>query len=145
MLSISVFLHVAKFADFLLKNADVGRIQEMCYFIHIFFGSSSVRYNCAKFRHCWISVTDFRERGPFGPHPIREQHWKGPYWIVLKKLSLTIAKTKRTREIKTLSESFEVYRKTLGILQLECFLSINESRKSFFFKFVKTLTTKKSV
>ena len=38
--SISVFLDVAKFADFWLKNADVSRTQGMCHVIDIFSGSS---------------------------------------------------------------------------------------------------------
>ena len=40
MQSISVFLDIAKFADFLLKNAYVSRTQPLCHAIHIFFGSS---------------------------------------------------------------------------------------------------------
>ena len=40
MQSISVFLNIAKFADFRLKNADVSRAEGMCHAIHIFFGSS---------------------------------------------------------------------------------------------------------
>ena len=40
MQSISVFLDVAKFADFRSKTADLSRTQEMCYVIHIFFGFS---------------------------------------------------------------------------------------------------------
>ena len=38
--SISVFLDIAKFADFRCKNADVSRTQRVCHVIHIFFGSS---------------------------------------------------------------------------------------------------------
>ena len=33
------FLDIAKFADFLWKNADVSRTQGVCYVIHIFVGS----------------------------------------------------------------------------------------------------------
>ena len=40
MQSISVFLDIAKFADFWSKNADVSRIQDMCLIIHTFFRSS---------------------------------------------------------------------------------------------------------
>ena len=36
---ISVFPDIAKFADFLLKNADVSRTQGVCLVIHIVFGS----------------------------------------------------------------------------------------------------------
>ena len=37
---ISVFLDIAKFADFQWKNADFCRTQGVYYVIHIFFGSS---------------------------------------------------------------------------------------------------------
>ena len=37
---VSVFLEIAKFADFRWKNADVSKIQDMCHVIDIFFGSS---------------------------------------------------------------------------------------------------------
>ena len=40
MQSISVFLDIAKFANFQWKNADVSRTQGLCHVIHIFFGSS---------------------------------------------------------------------------------------------------------
>ena len=40
MQSLSVFLDIAKFADFWCKNADVSRTQEVRHAIHIFFGSS---------------------------------------------------------------------------------------------------------
>ena len=43
-----------------------------------------VRYNCAKFHHCRISKTDFREEGPFCPPLIREQPQKSSSWIGLK-------------------------------------------------------------
>ena len=44
-----------------------------------------VRYNCAKFHHCGICVTDFREWAFFGPPLIREQPRKGPSWIALRR------------------------------------------------------------
>ena len=40
MQHISVFLDLAKFADFWRKNVDVSRTQGVCHVIHIFFGSS---------------------------------------------------------------------------------------------------------
>ena len=43
MQSVSVFLDIAKFADFLWKNADFSRIQGVCHVIHIFFGTSLVK------------------------------------------------------------------------------------------------------
>ena len=50
MPSISVFLEIAKFADFRRKNADASRIQEISHMIHIFFGSSS-----GKVKLCQVS------------------------------------------------------------------------------------------
>ena len=63
MESISEFLDIAKIADFWSKNADVSRTQGVCHVIHIFLDLPWVRYNCAKFHHCRICVTDFREGG----------------------------------------------------------------------------------
>ena len=40
MQSISVFLDIAKFADFRLKNADFSEIQVLFHVINIFFGFS---------------------------------------------------------------------------------------------------------
>ena len=37
MKSVSVFLDIAKFADFWRKNADVSRTQGVCHVILIFF------------------------------------------------------------------------------------------------------------
>ena len=37
--SISVFLDIAKIADFRWKNADVSRTEGLCHVIHIVFGS----------------------------------------------------------------------------------------------------------
>ena len=51
--------------------------------IHIFF-ELSLKYNCAKFYHCEIWVTDFREGGDFLAPPIREQPRKCPSWIGLR-------------------------------------------------------------
>ena len=39
MQSISVFLDIAKFADFWLKNADTSKTQGDCHVIDISFGS----------------------------------------------------------------------------------------------------------
>ena len=46
-----------------------------------------VRYNCAKFHHCRICVTDFREGGPFcppSPHP-----WAAPKRPILNRVKGT--------------------------------------------------------
>ena len=42
MQSISVFLDIAKFANFRGKNADVSRTERVYHVVHIFFGSSLV-------------------------------------------------------------------------------------------------------
>ena len=36
MQSLSVFLHITKFADFQRKNAEVSTTQGLCHLIHIF-------------------------------------------------------------------------------------------------------------
>ena len=54
--------------SWLTINADISRTQEVCHVIDIIFGSSFGKYNCAKFYHCKICVTDFREGG-FLPLP----------------------------------------------------------------------------
>ena len=41
--SISVFLDIAKFADFWWKNANVSRTQAVCHVIYIFFGFPLVK------------------------------------------------------------------------------------------------------
>ena len=49
-----------------------------------FFDLLLVRYNCAKFHHCRICVTDFLKGAFFPlPLPIRKQHRKNPSWIGL--------------------------------------------------------------
>ena len=40
MQSLSVSLDITKSADFRRKNTDVGRNQEVCHVIYVFFGSS---------------------------------------------------------------------------------------------------------
>ena len=83
MQSISAFLDyidIAKFADFRWKNANVSRTQGMRHVIHIFFGSSSGKDNCAKFHYCRICVVNFRD----SPALLREQPQKGSSRIGLK-------------------------------------------------------------
>ena len=69
MQSIPVFFDMTKFADVRRKNADVSRTQKVCHLIHIFFGYSLGKINCATFHHCSICVTNIRERGPFCTPP----------------------------------------------------------------------------
>ena len=57
---------------FLVKNADVIRIQEVCHmpwYSNIFRIFFKVRYNCAKFYHCRIYVTGLRKWSLFAPPP----------------------------------------------------------------------------
>ena len=50
------------------KIYDVSRTQGVCHVIYIFFGCFLTMYNCAKFQHFRIYVTDFKE-GRTSPHP----------------------------------------------------------------------------
>ena len=92
MQSISVFLNIAKFADFRWKNADVSRTQGVwhdSYMFWIFFWQgitvpSFIIVGC---------VTDFRDGGPFCPPPIREQPQKSPSWIGLTTSSNIVSTT----------------------------------------------------
>ena len=67
---------IAKLAYFRLKNADVSRTQGVCHVIHKILDLLWFRYNCAKYHHCTICLTDFREEGFLPPRPIREQPQK---------------------------------------------------------------------
>ena len=62
----TTYICILDIAKFPVKNADVSRTQGVCQVIYIFSGSSWVKYNCVKFHHCRICMTDFREGGP---HP----------------------------------------------------------------------------
>ena len=67
----------------ILMSAKLKRcVTWFIYFLDPFW----VRYNWAKFHHCRICVTDFRERRLFAPpaSPIHEQPRKSPSWIGLK-------------------------------------------------------------
>ena len=66
---ISVFLDIAKFADFLLKNADVSRTQVVCHVIHIsfwIFFRKGITVPSFIILGC---LTDFREGRGFLPTP----------------------------------------------------------------------------
>ena len=66
MQSVDVFLDIARFADFRWKLADVNETQGVCHVFHIIFGIFKAIYNCAKFHHRRICVTDFKEWGKGG-------------------------------------------------------------------------------
>ena len=71
----------AKKCWFQQKSRSVSR--DSYYFLDLLW----VRYNCAKFDHCRICVTDFKEGGTFLPpplYPIHEQAQESPSWIGLK-------------------------------------------------------------
>ena len=82
MQSISVCLDIAKFGNFSWKMLMSTEIKECVTWFIYFLDLLQVRYNFAKFHHCRISVTGFREWCLFGP-PIREQPQKSPSWIGL--------------------------------------------------------------
>ena len=64
----------------MLLSAELKeRVTWVIYFLDLF----PVRYNCAKFHHCRICATDFRERGPFFALPNCEEPRKSPSWIGL--------------------------------------------------------------
>ena len=76
--SILVFLDITKVAIFgekMLNSKGVSR--DICFLDLLY-----VRYNCAKFHHCRMCVTDFRER--FFLLSIHEQVRKGLSWIGLR-------------------------------------------------------------
>ena len=61
--SMSLFLDIAKGADFQCKNHDVNKTQGMYYVIYIFLDLFYASYNCAKFHHCKTYAIDFTECG----------------------------------------------------------------------------------
>ena len=61
-----------------------AELKECVTWFTLFFYLLKVGYNCAKFHHCMICMTDFTEVGLFGCPPICEQPRQCPPWIVLK-------------------------------------------------------------
>ena len=84
MQSISVFLYIAKFADFQRKNVDVRRTKGVCQMIDIFFGSSLVKVlSFFIVGYVWQVLGG----GLFGtpsPPTILEQPRKSTSWIGLR-------------------------------------------------------------
>ena len=74
--------HLLVSSEKMLMSAERnGCVRWLIHFLDLLW----VRYKCAKFHHCRICVTYFREGGGlFGPPPIRKQPWKSPSWIGLK-------------------------------------------------------------
>ena len=65
--SISAFLVITKVADFRWRNADVRRTQRVCNMIYILLEDYLGEYNCVKFLHFRICVTEFKEEGLYHP------------------------------------------------------------------------------
>ena len=81
MQSISVFL---EFADFRWKKLMSAELKETVTWFIYFLDLLCIRYNCPKFHHCRICVTDFMEGGVIFAPPIREQPRKSTSWIGLR-------------------------------------------------------------
>ena len=62
MQCISLFIDIAKVADFRWKNDDISRIRRVCHVIYMFSLSSLSEVNCAKFDYYRVCMTDFREK-----------------------------------------------------------------------------------
>ena len=79
----------------------------VCHVIHIFLDLLDVRYNCAKFHHCRICVTDFKEVGVGGGGggfllpPIHEQPLKDPSRIGLTRLQKQLWKNSLREPLKS--------------------------------------------
>ena len=87
MQSISVFLDIAKFANFRWKMLMSAEFKA-CITWFVYF-SDLLLLKCAKFHRCRIYVTDFMEGGGGGsylPPLICGQPWKGPSWIRLTRI-----------------------------------------------------------
>ena len=65
-------------------NADVSRTKGLCHVIHLVSGSFLGKYNCSKFHHCRILLTDFREGGLSAPHP---HPWAAPKNPILNRVT----------------------------------------------------------
>ena len=88
MPSISVFLDIPKFADFWWKMLISVWLKRYATWFRYFFNLLWVRYNCAKFHHCRICATDFREGGLFAPLSIHKQPRKSRTWRGLSRLHI---------------------------------------------------------
>ena len=89
------------------------------WFIY-FFGTSSGKYNCAKFLHCRICVTDFREGRHFCPLPIP---WAAPKIPILNRVKTTGILCERLRNV-------------IGVSIITSVLNWPDFLHSFFFKLI---------
>ena len=64
----------------MLISAELSRcVTWLIYFLDLLW----VRYNCDQFHHCKICVADFRDGGPFCPHP-----WPVPKMPILNRVKM---------------------------------------------------------
>ena len=61
------------------RKVKINRNYVFIYFLDLLW----VRYNCAKFHHCTICATNFREQGPFWPLP---HPWADPKKPILNRV-----------------------------------------------------------
>ena len=76
----ALFLDITKIADFRSKMLMSAELKECVTLFMNFLNLLEVRYNCAKFHHCCICVTNFKEGG-LPPNPWAAP--KKPSWIGL--------------------------------------------------------------
>ena len=92
MKSISVFVDIAKFADFRWKNSDLSRTRAVSRGSYVFW----VFFRLAKFHHCTICITAFREGASLHPPP-PSHPWAAMKKPILNRVKLA-AYSKLTRD-----------------------------------------------
>ena len=75
---VPIFVDITKIADFLLKMLISTECRGCVTGFISFLNLRYARNKCAKFYHCRICVTDFRDREAFLPTLLPEQLRKGP-------------------------------------------------------------------
>ena len=105
------------------SQQNSGGVSRDSYIIWIFV---MLRYNCAKFHHCRICVTEFRE-GAFLPPPIHEQPQKCPSWIGLNNTKIYRQKKKK---IKIFRQMLVIVNLKLGNRMLLFFTATQSSIKN---------------
>ena len=81
------YLYFLIYKNLLISGEKTQMSEELngcvTWFIH-FLDLLLVRYNCTKFHHCRIYVTDFREGAPFSPVP----SWAAPKRSILNRVKV---------------------------------------------------------
>ena len=114
--STSVFLHVAKFTDIRWKTLMSAELKGCVTWFIYFLDLPQLNYNCAKFHHYRIYVTDFMERGLKDP----------PYsWTAPKKPILNRVKSKKKRLALT---SFHYVSREISLGNSKKLICIDQSR-----------------